>query len=68
MILPLNYYLFTSGIKQVLREKDAEYLFSRQEPKFIVDVFETGDSLIEVYIHKTGYCQLFCQQTVRKTG
>lgn len=66
MTLPLNYCLFTPGIKEILRQRKAEYIFSRQEPKFTVDVFETKEGVVEVYVHKRGEYQSLSDQKIRR--
>ena len=68
VILPLTYYLFTPRIQEILRNKKADYLFSRQEPKFFIDIFQTSDGFVEVYIHKSGYCHSLSHQKLTKAG
>ena len=58
-ILPLGFYLLPHKIQEELLKRGAEYLFSRQEPKYIVDVFHTSKGRIELYIHRGGkYMQI----------
>jgi hypothetical protein len=39
-------------IRQELLRRKANYLFTRQEPKFFVDVFQAMHNRIEVYYHR----------------
>ncbi|HUC81266.1 MAG TPA: hypothetical protein VMR70_10140 [Flavisolibacter sp.] len=57
MILPLNFHLMRPEIRQELLRRKADYLFTRQEPKFFVDVFQAMHNRIEVYYHRDKHFQ-----------
>ncbi|HEX8315358.1 MAG TPA: hypothetical protein VF609_10210 [Flavisolibacter sp.] len=57
MVLPLSFYSLSPEIRHELLKRKARYLFTRQEPKFFVDVFQATHDRIEVYSHRDKHFQ-----------
>ena len=62
MILPLSFQSLSPEIRKELLQKKAMYLFTRQEPKFVVDVFQALHDRIEVYSHRDKHFQVLRSQ------
>ncbi|HYO21020.1 MAG TPA: hypothetical protein VER36_01360 [Flavisolibacter sp.] len=62
MILPLSFRSLSPEIRRELLQRDAKYLFSRQEPKFVIDVFQALHQRIEVYSHRDKRFQVIRSQ------
>lgn len=53
--------------QKVLLQKKGQYMYTRQEPKFFIDLFELDDLIVEVYYHHRTP-EPVCIKTLLKRG